>query len=106
MWNYRLIDIDGLIGLHEVYYNVKGRIELYSETPEQVAWAGYTTEDIKQSLLMYLEACGKPVLLEENLPGFDKKNTEPSKKSCGTGNCGNCVCPDKKGQSTGSKFKE
>ena len=64
-WNYRLIERDGLISIHEVYYNESGEPRAWTENP--VAPFGETVEDVRECLNMMIQALGKPVLKESHL---------------------------------------
>ncbi len=70
-WNYRVIsrlDSDGVpdrFGIHEVYYDSSGRIEMWSEEPCDPF--GESLTELTKDIEMMSEALSEPVLLETEL---------------------------------------
>jgi hypothetical protein len=69
-WNYRVIkrklpDGTHSFGIHEVYYNVKNEIEMYSENPEQIV--GETLKELHETCEHMAASLYKPVLIEGNI---------------------------------------
>jgi len=60
-WNYRVIEIDGVRGMHEVYYyDPDDKVEFYTESPVRLLWE--PSEDPQWILDKMKEALDKPVL--------------------------------------------
>jgi hypothetical protein len=75
-WNYRVIkkkNQDGSFsfGIHEVYYNDKNEIKMYSENPEQIV--GETLEELHETCELMAASLYKPVLIEGNIKPGNKK---------------------------------
>lgn len=67
-WNYRVIKRiscgEEVYGVHEVFYNSKGRIELWTEGSVDVV--GCSIADVKAQYDSMAEAFTKPVLVVKN----------------------------------------
>ena len=59
-WNYRVIERDGELAIHEVFYDDDGHIIGHTETP--VFPRAESLEDLVDELKRYAEALEKPVL--------------------------------------------
>lgn len=59
-WNYRVVNDDGLLGIHEVYYD-KGGIA-HSMTEHPIAPQGEDLDELRDAFQMMLVALDKPVL--------------------------------------------
>lgn len=65
-WNYRVVETDGLLGIHEVYYKGKKPIAC---TRNPVPFAGDSVDEIVTSLERALRNAKKlPVLTEKDFP--------------------------------------
>lgn len=75
-WNYRVINTDGMLGIHEVYYNKKGEIEYWTEEP--VGPVGENKGELLEDFSKIHEATELPTLdANEILDGIrDRINTE------------------------------
>lgn len=62
MWNYKVVQHDGYVGLHEVYYNKDGTIVGWTD-PVQI---GNDLEDLKGSLELMLKDIERFGLQEES----------------------------------------
>ena len=78
-WNYRVVrhtapNGEAYYGLHEVYYDQHGKIELWCETPTDT---GETLEDLISSLRLQLEAAERTsergILDAAQMPGREEK---------------------------------
>lgn len=82
-WNYRVVrhtapNGKAYYGLHEVYYDQHGNVELWCETPKDT---GATLEELISSLRLQLEAAERApdrgILDAAQMPGIEeKKNGE------------------------------
>jgi hypothetical protein len=60
MWNYRLIQTEESLSIHEVYYTDSGEPEMWTESPITVS--GEDFEDTWNCYTMMKEAFHKPIL--------------------------------------------
>lgn len=70
-WNYRVLktthgDNDPSYGVHEVYYDEKGALRLYTLDP--VAVVGDSVEDLSNILAKMARGVGEPVLTQGDFP--------------------------------------
>ena len=65
-WNYRLMNIDGAIGLHEVYYDDAGRPEMYTANQVSVGWDEDEGNRLLDELTFMAEAHDKSILTKED----------------------------------------
>ena len=64
-WNYRVVeDKDGMLSVHEVYYDRAGEVEFI--TTEPITIIGEDVDSIKAQMAMIQDAWDKPVIKEEN----------------------------------------
>ena len=59
-WNYRVIEQEGQLAIHEVFYNKDGTVAGITETP--VFPRGETIEDLAADISRYQEALSLSVL--------------------------------------------
>ena len=60
-WNFRIIKAkDGTLGIHEVYYDAKGRPEGYTSEP---FLTGESKKDLLEELAMMKKDCQKMAIL-------------------------------------------
>ena len=64
-WDYRIINTDGELAIHEVYYDKKRRVLAY--TAEPIALYGTTLEELIDAMAWQREAFSHPVLDEKKL---------------------------------------
>jgi len=66
-WNHRVVqnDKDGLLQIHEIYYNDNGEIWLWSNP---VTPSGETIDELKNDVEYFIAAFDKPVLNTRDLP--------------------------------------
>lgn len=75
-------------GIHEVYYNDKNEIEMWTE--DQMAPRGQTLEELAKDLQWFVDALKKPVLDEEELEranwqrSYDEAVSEDAARTAGT----------------------
>jgi len=81
-WNYRVVhavykpgtpDEDHTYSLHEVYYNDRGEITLWSK--DSISAIGGTADELLADLTRMAEAHKKPVLEWDELPGAVAHNS-------------------------------
>ena len=65
VWNYRVIEHDGLFHIHEVYYNDNGSICAISEDPMHPH--GESLEELERDMEHFLQAFDRPVLKKEKI---------------------------------------
>lgn len=70
-WNYRIIDHDSHLALHEVYYDRRGQVTSWSAQPTTfVSDAHEGAPGLAISLVRALrDAMERPVLVRRDLPG-------------------------------------
>lgn len=71
-WNYRVIVYDDnwadpAYGIHEVYYNARGKITSWTERPMGVS--GFSKKELLQELKHMKSALDKPFLIEKKVLG-------------------------------------
>lgn len=77
-WNYRIVEKDGQLGIHEVYYNGDEK-KICACTREPVAACGDDVPDLKGAYKMMAEAFKAPVLKYEDIPEMGTIITENGK---------------------------
>jgi len=77
-WDYRIINTDGELAIHEVYYDKKGRVTAY--TAQSIALYGTTLEDLIEDMSWQQEALFHPVLDEKKLSKQLKRRRKKGKK--------------------------
>lgn len=65
IWNYRVMEHDGIFTIHEVYYNDKGDITAISEDP--MGPSGETLEELKGDMDYFLQAFNRLVLKKNEI---------------------------------------
>jgi len=65
VWNYRVVEHEGLFHIHELYYNDNGSICAISEDPMHPH--GTSLEELKRDAEHFLLAFNKPVLKKEEI---------------------------------------
>ena len=65
VWNYRVIEHDGLFYIHEAYYNDKGDIIAISEDPMHPH--GENLKELKGDIEYFLQAFNRPVLKKDEI---------------------------------------
>jgi hypothetical protein len=63
VWNYGVIEHDGMFSIHEGYYNDDGSICAISEDP--IHPHGGTMEELRSDMEHFLQALNRPVLKKE-----------------------------------------
>lgn len=75
-WNYRLIrHTDRSVGIHEVYYNSRGRVCAWTANPVRVV--GDSAAEVRTDLRLMAAAWKKPILLQAKLPGQSHPIRDP-----------------------------
>lgn len=82
-WNHRVMrrnfdNGDSEYGIHEVYYNAKGKVEAWTENP--VPLVGMSIKDLKQTLEWMAVALKKPLLDYENGKEITQQRTRSQTK--------------------------
>ncbi len=75
-WNYRVIELEGELSVHEVYYDDQGRPT--SCTVRGVGIHGSNLDELKADLKRYVSAFSKPVLKFEDLIAKPKGDSNDS----------------------------
>jgi len=71
-WNYRIIQkLDQTTGVHEVYYDEKQRINMWSEQP--CLPLGESSDELKKDFELMMKALDKPTLKIEDLLDHHKR---------------------------------
>lgn len=65
IWNYRVIEHDGLFYIHEAYYNDNGDITAISEDPMHPH--GENLKELKGDMEYFLQAFNRPVLKKDEI---------------------------------------
>jgi hypothetical protein len=65
VWNYRVIEHEGIFYIHEVYYNDNGDITAISEDPMHPH--GETIDELERDMEHFQQALGGPVLKKEKI---------------------------------------
>ena len=68
-WNYRLLDIDGKVALHEVYYDDYGKPEMYTEsstTVVDVCLHAVPLQELFITVAMIDDAIARTILTKED----------------------------------------
>jgi CCR4-NOT transcriptional regulation complex NOT5 subunit len=76
IWDYRIVENNGMFTIHEVHYNDKEEIISVSEDP--MGPSGETLEDLKDDIQYFLQALDSPVLKKDEIvlaPTRDRKNS-------------------------------
>lgn len=63
-WNYRVVNKDGYLGIHEVYYDEKGLPTSCTEDPTRLSEENL--DELKHTLLLYEKAAQKEILNYED----------------------------------------
>lgn len=63
-WNYRIINDEGYLSLHEVFYDKKGKPTSWSV--EECSPMGETLKEIKHDFKLMKQAFGRPILKVKN----------------------------------------
>ena len=77
-WDYRIINTDGELAIHEVYYDKKRRVTAY--TAQSIALYGATLEELIEDMAWQREALFYPVLDEKKLSKQLKHRRKKGKK--------------------------
>jgi len=76
-FNYRVIKREGILEIHEVYYNDKGEIEFWDESP---SWPiGNDIKELLEDLSKYESATELPILDEDEMLNDIKSRIEAEK---------------------------
>lgn len=59
-WNYRIVRVDGYCHIREIYYDDKGEIWLWTQSP--AAPVGENADEVRSDLQLMLKACEAPIL--------------------------------------------
>ncbi len=59
-WNYRVVERDGVLGLHAVYYDDSGNIEGWSEIP--FSPVAESIDELRTTLELMLESLAKDIV--------------------------------------------
>jgi len=80
VWNYRVIEHDGLFYIHEAYYNDNGDITAISEDPMHPQ--GETPEELKNDMKYFLQAFNRPTLKKDEIKfaPMDGVKDKPAKR--------------------------
>lgn len=70
-WNYRIIDEDGFLSLHEVFYNKKGKPTVWSV--EECSPMGADLKELKHDFKLMKLAFDKPILKVKNNKLYEQK---------------------------------
>jgi hypothetical protein len=69
MWNYRVIEIDGLYAVSEVYYDDNGLIEAWALPDDLNPLTGWETiDELRGTVDLIKEAFNRPVIKGSDLP--------------------------------------
>lgn len=60
MWDYRVIEKDGIFTIHEVYYNEYGNIRMFSKSG--ITPIGESLDELRNMLNSMLKALNSPIL--------------------------------------------
>jgi hypothetical protein len=74
IWDYRIVENNGMFTIHEVHYN--DREEIISVSEEPMGPSGETLEALKYDLQYFLQALDSPVLKKEELVLCDEKEVK------------------------------
>ena len=76
-WDYRIINTDGGLAIHEVYYGKKGRVTAYTKP---IVLYGTTLEELIADMSWQLAALFYPVLDEKKLSKQLKRRRKKGKR--------------------------
>ena len=71
VWNYRIVEKDGRVGIHEVYYHEDGSTDVTVEIMKPWGW---DVEELKYDWDLMALAFKKPVLKYEEIGNNDRKS--------------------------------
>lgn len=74
-WNYRIVKVAGLYGVHEVYYDNKTK-KPHSWSESAVHPIGETVKELQEDLFLWLGAFAKPALVVVKVNGKETLQEE------------------------------
>ena len=70
-WNFRIVENDGLYGIHEAYYE-DGVEKPHSISKESMSPFGETFEELKEDVEKFVVALDKPILHYKDFSNSEK----------------------------------